>query len=86
MDEFGKGHADGSLEMVSENAIHSGEELRKRLDALLPSQQPTIDAFFQSSLAQVGSGKRVDRGVRFGEQVANAVLAERACDGATWVR
>jgi len=30
MDEFGNGHADDSLEMVSENAIHSGEELRKR--------------------------------------------------------
>src|SRR5215468_11281717 len=30
MDEFGKERADDSLEMVSENAIHSGEELRKR--------------------------------------------------------
>jgi hypothetical protein len=55
---------------------------RTALDALLPSQQPTIDAFYQSSLAQIGSGERVDRGIRFGDQVANAVLAARANDGA----
>src|ERR1700760_1659227 len=29
---------------------------RTAIDALLPSQQATIDAFFQSSLAQIGSG------------------------------
>src|SRR6201989_1613052 len=56
---------------------------RTTLDALLPSQQPTIDAFFQSSLAQIGSGKHVDRGIRFGTRVANAVLAARSNDGAT---
>jgi PAP2 superfamily len=56
---------------------------RTALDALLPSQQPTIDAFFQSSLAQIGSGERVERGIRFGIQVAEAVLAARANDGAT---
>ena len=56
---------------------------RTTLDALLPSQQPTIDAFFVSSLAQIGSGKHVDRGVRFGTRVAQAVLAARANDGAT---
>ena len=56
---------------------------RTTLDALLPSQQPTIDAFFQSSLTQIGSGEHVDRGVRFGTQVAQAVLAARANDGAT---
>ncbi len=55
---------------------------RTALDALLPTQQPTIDAFYQSSLAQIGSGERVDRGIRFGDQVANAVLAARANDGA----
>jgi hypothetical protein len=38
---------------------------RTTLDALLPSQQPTIDAFFQSSLTQIGPGKRVDHGIRF---------------------
>jgi hypothetical protein len=53
------------------------------LDALLPSQQPAIDAFFQSSLAQLGPGGRVERGVRFGTQVAAAVLAARANDHAT---
>lgn len=53
------------------------------LDALLPAQQPAIDAFFQTSLAQLGSGERVERGLRFGERVADAVLAARANDGAT---
>jgi PAP2 superfamily len=50
------------------------------LDRLLPTQQPTIDAFFQSSLGQLGSGQRVERGLRFGNLVANAVLAARAGD------
>src|SRR5437879_6025400 len=39
---------------------------RTTLDALLPSQQSTVDAFFQTSVAQLGSGKRVERGIRFG--------------------
>jgi hypothetical protein len=56
---------------------------RTALDSLLPSQQPTIDAFYQGSLAQIGSGKRVEQGIRFGERVANAVLAARAGDGAS---
>src|ERR1700761_2719340 len=56
---------------------------RTALDALLPSQQPTIDAFFQTSLAQLGSGEHVERGIRFGNAVARAVLAARAADGAT---
>ena len=55
---------------------------RTVLDALLPSQQSTIDSFFQSSLAQIGSGQRVDAGVAYGARVANAVLAARANDGA----
>ena len=54
---------------------------RTALDALLPSQRSAVDAFFQASLAQIGSGEHVDRGVRFGEQVANAVLAARSGDG-----
>jgi hypothetical protein len=56
---------------------------RTTLDALLPSQQSTIDGFFQTSLAQIGSGKRVERGIRFGTRVAEAVLGARANDGAT---
>ena len=56
---------------------------RTTLDALLPTQQPTIDAFFQTSLAEIGSGTHVERGIRFGTQVAEAVLAVRADDGAT---
>ncbi|HEY2657399.1 MAG TPA: vanadium-dependent haloperoxidase [Solirubrobacteraceae bacterium] len=55
---------------------------RTALDALLPSQQPTIDAFFQASLSQLGSSEHVQRGIRFGDQVAAAVLAARADDGA----
>jgi PAP2 superfamily len=55
---------------------------RTALDALLPSQQSTIDSFFQSSLAQIGTGPHVDQGVRFGQQVAEQVLAARANDGA----
>ena len=55
---------------------------RTALDALLPTQQPAIDAFFQSSLKQLGSGKHVERGIRFGNEVAHAVLAARANDGA----
>jgi PAP2 superfamily len=52
------------------------------LDALLPTQQPAIDAFFQASLAQLGAGQRVEGGLRFGERVADAVLTARAKDGA----
>jgi hypothetical protein len=40
MDEFGKRHADDSLEMVSENAIHSGEELRKRRSSRIVQAVP----------------------------------------------
>lgn len=52
------------------------------LDALLPTQQPAIDAFYASSLTQLGSGERIRRGLRFGTQVGNAVVAARADDGA----
>jgi hypothetical protein len=55
---------------------------RTALDALLPSQRTAIDAFFQGSLRQLGWGERVERGIRFGDQVAQAVLAARAGDGA----
>jgi PAP2 superfamily protein len=55
---------------------------RTALDALLPSHRPAIDAFFQSSLSELGSGRRVERGIRFGEEVAAAVLAARSGDGA----
>jgi PAP2 superfamily protein len=55
---------------------------RTSLDRLLPTQQPTVDAFFEASLAQIGSGPSVKRGIRFGDKVASAVLAARANDGA----
>jgi PAP2 superfamily len=56
---------------------------RTALDALLPSQQPAIDAFYQGSLSQIGSNERVQQGIHFGDRVATAVLAARANDGAT---
>ena len=56
---------------------------RTALDALLPSQQASDRRFLSSSLAQLGSGEHVERGIRFGERVADAVLAARANDGAT---
>ncbi len=55
---------------------------RTALDSLLPSQQPAVDSFFQSQLLQIGSGEKVDHGVRFGSEVAEAVLAARDGDGA----
>jgi PAP2 superfamily len=55
---------------------------RTVLDSLLPSQRPAIEAFFAGSLAQIGTGQQVDRGIRFGDEVATAVLAARANDGA----
>ena len=56
---------------------------RTALDLLAPSQEPAIDAFFQSSLSQIGSGPRVERGLRFGDQVANLVVALRTDDRST---
>jgi hypothetical protein len=51
--------------------------------ALLPSQAAAINADFQTSLSQLGSGPDVQRGLGVGEQAANAILATRANDGAT---
>jgi PAP2 superfamily protein len=56
---------------------------RTALLALLPTQQSAIDADFQTSLTQLGSGPHVRRGIRVGEEAANAILAVRANDGAT---
>jgi hypothetical protein len=74
--DVGRAH-DASPDAAAASAAHTV------LDALLPSQSPSIDAFFQNSLVQIGSGERVDRGVAYGAEVANAVLAARANDGAT---
>jgi hypothetical protein len=52
------------------------------LDTLLPSQQPAIDSFYATSLTQLGSSERVQRGLRFGSRVARAVVAARVHDGA----
>jgi hypothetical protein len=50
--------------------------------ALLPSQQAAIEAQYQSSLAQVGSGPSLRHGIQVGNQAANLILAARASDGA----
>ena len=41
-----------------------------------------IEAAFQGSLTELGSGPRVAQGIRVGVQAANAILAARAGDGA----
>ena len=56
---------------------------RTALDALLPTQQSVVDGVYDHTLAGLGSGVEVRGGVRFGERVARAVLAERAHDGAS---
>jgi hypothetical protein len=50
--------------------------------SLFPSQQSVIDAKFQDSLSQIGSGPHVRRGIRVGNDAAAAILAARADDGA----
>lgn len=54
---------------------------RTSLLALLPSQQPAIDAFYQQSLAQIGSGWRVQAGIEVGQEAAGTILAARHDDG-----
>ena len=56
---------------------------RTALDALLPTQRMVVDAFYAHTLEQIGAGVAVRGGVRFGERVARAVLADRAHDGAS---
>jgi hypothetical protein len=56
---------------------------RTALLSLLPSQQPAINADFQTSLTQLGSGSAIQRGIRVGEEAANTILAVRANDGAS---
>jgi hypothetical protein len=53
------------------------------LIALLPSQRAELDAFYQQSLAQLGSGGGTEAGIRMGERAAAKVLAARADDGAS---
>ena len=56
---------------------------RTALLALLPTQQSAINADFQTSLTQLGSGRDIRRGVRVGEEAASTILANRSNDGAT---
>lgn len=72
-----RGPRDGSANAAAAAAA------RTALDALLPTQAPTIDAAFGNSMAELGNGPAVRLGVGFGDRVASAVLAVRAQDGAT---
>src|SRR5262245_8354928 len=58
-DEFGKGHADDSIEMVSENAIHNGEELRKRRSSRIVQAVPLtvkgVDALGRAFIERTSS-------------------------------
>src|SRR4029077_17288900 len=49
--------------------------------SLFPSQQSVIDAKFQDSLSQIGTGAHVRQGIRVGNAAADAILAARADDG-----
>jgi hypothetical protein len=53
------------------------------LVGLFPSQQPSLDASYAASLAALGEhgGQSRERGIAWGTQVAQAVLAWRATDG-----
>lgn len=55
------------------------------LVALLPTQKSALDAKFQESLDQLGSGARTRLGVRVGEAAAWRVLNDRADDGSATV-
>ena len=49
--------------------------------SLFPSQEAFIDARFQDSLSQIGSGEHVRQGIWVGEHAADAILAARTHDG-----
>jgi hypothetical protein len=49
--------------------------------ALFPSQAAALDARYAEALAELGGGPSVERGIEWGRQVAQKVLAWRAADG-----
>jgi hypothetical protein len=49
--------------------------------ALVPSQQAALDSALASTLASIGNGAQVDRGIAEGAAAAARTLAERAGDG-----
>ena len=52
------------------------------LAALLPSQEPELDAAYSDSLAQIEDGPGREAGIALGKQVAAEILARRAGDRA----
>ncbi|MFF3073423.1 vanadium-dependent haloperoxidase [Kitasatospora sp. NPDC057904] len=71
--------SDTSAQAAAAAAAHAA------LVALLPTQKPALDAKFQESLAQLGSGTPVRQGIQVGEEAAKEVLDERADDGSATV-
>ena len=57
------------------------QALHDTLVALVPSQQAALDSALASTLASIGNGAQVDRGIAEGAAAAARTLAERAGDG-----
>lgn len=55
--------------------------LRDALVALVPSQQPQLDAALASTLATVPNGKAKQKGIYAGQQEAQTILVQRSGDG-----
>jgi len=55
------------------------------LSALLPAQQAAYDAQYAATLASLPKSQAVDRGLAWGQTVANAIVAWRSTDGFTAV-
>ncbi len=72
-----RGPRDASANAAVAAAAHSA------LEALLPTQSPTVDAAFANSMRELGDHGAVRRGVEFGDRFAQAVLAARTGDGAS---
>ncbi len=51
------------------------------LNSLYPDQTAMFDAQYQADLGQIGDGRAKERGIAWGQTVANAVLTWRATDG-----
>lgn len=73
------GRSDLAAQAAAAAAAHTA------LVALLPTQRQRLDATFQESTAQLGSGPRVRRGIRAGEEAARKELRQRADDGSAAV-
>jgi hypothetical protein len=71
----GHGPRSASPEAAAAAAAHTA------LLVLFPGQQSVIDAKFEDSLSQIGTGESVRQGIRVGNTAAFAILAARTNDG-----